>query len=52
MSITTLSGGRLQVKVFAAGQMVGAFESFEAVSLGLADICHASDVLRLRLNVG
>ena len=25
-SITALSGGRLQVKVFAAGQLVGAFE--------------------------
>jgi TRAP-type mannitol/chloroaromatic compound transport system substrate-binding protein len=43
-SITALSGGRLQVKVFAAGQMVGAFESFEAVSSGLADMYHASEI--------
>jgi TRAP-type C4-dicarboxylate transport system substrate-binding protein len=36
-AITSLSGGRLNVKVFAAGQLVGAFESFDAVSSGLAD---------------
>src|SRR6185436_20210060 len=36
-SITALSGGRLQIKVFAAGQLVGAMESFDAVSSGLAD---------------
>ena len=35
-SITALSGGRLQVKVFPAGQLVGAMESFDAVSSGLA----------------
>ena len=29
--IAALSGGRIQVKVFAANEMVGAFESFEAV---------------------
>src|SRR6202048_1265063 len=33
-SITALSGGRLQVKVFPAGQRVGAMESFDAVSSG------------------
>ena len=43
-SITALSGGRLQVKVFPAGQMVGAMESFDAVSSGLADLYHASEV--------
>lgn len=43
-SITALSGGRLQVKVFAAGQMVGAFESFDAVSSGLADMYHSSEI--------
>jgi TRAP-type mannitol/chloroaromatic compound transport system substrate-binding protein len=41
-SITALSGGRLQVKVFPAGQLVGAMESFDAVSSGLADLYHAS----------
>jgi len=43
-SITALSGGRLQVKVFAAGQLVGAFESFNAVSSGLADMYHGSEI--------
>ena len=43
-SIAALSGGRLQVKVFAAGQMVGAFELFDAVSSGLADMYHASEI--------
>ena len=43
-SITALSGGRLQVKVFPAGQLVGAMESFDAVSSGLADLYHASEV--------
>jgi TRAP-type mannitol/chloroaromatic compound transport system substrate-binding protein len=42
-SITALSAGRLQVKVFAAGQMVGAFEAFDAVSSGLADIYHGAE---------
>ena len=42
-SITALSGGRLQVKVFAAGQLVGAFESFDAVSSGLADMYHGAE---------
>jgi TRAP-type mannitol/chloroaromatic compound transport system substrate-binding protein len=43
-AITSLSGGRLNVKVFAAGQLVGAFESFEAVSSGLADMYHGSEI--------
>jgi len=43
-SITALSGGRLQVKVFGAGQLVGAFESFDAVSSGLADMYHSSEI--------
>src|SRR4030095_1934963 len=43
-SITALSGGRLHVKVFAAGQLVGAMESFDAVSSGLADFYHGSEI--------
>jgi TRAP-type mannitol/chloroaromatic compound transport system substrate-binding protein len=43
-SITALSGGRLNVKVFAAGELVGAFEAFEAVASGLADMYHASEI--------
>jgi TRAP-type mannitol/chloroaromatic compound transport system substrate-binding protein len=42
-SIGTLSGGRLQVKVFGAGQLVGAFESFDAVSSGVADMYHGAE---------
>jgi TRAP-type mannitol/chloroaromatic compound transport system substrate-binding protein len=42
-SITALSGRRLQVKVFAAGELVSAFESFDAVSSGLADMYHGAE---------
>jgi TRAP-type mannitol/chloroaromatic compound transport system substrate-binding protein len=42
-SITALSGGRLQVNVFAAGEFVGAFESFDAVAAGVADMYHSGD---------
>ena len=42
-SITALSGGRLKIKVFGAGQLVGAFESFDAVSSGLADMYHGAE---------
>lgn len=41
--IAALSGGRIQVKVFAANEMVGAFESFDAVSSGLADMYHGAE---------
>lgn len=37
-----LSGGRIQVKVFAAGELVPAFEVFDAVSGGTADIGHGA----------
>ncbi|NIP67935.1 MAG: ABC transporter substrate-binding protein, partial [Planctomycetales bacterium] len=37
-SITDISGGRLQVKLFTAGELVGSFEIFDAVSEGLADM--------------
>ena len=37
-SITALSGGRLNVKVFAAGELVGAMESCDAAGSGLADM--------------
>jgi TRAP-type mannitol/chloroaromatic compound transport system substrate-binding protein len=40
--IGEMSGGRLQVKVYAAGEMVPAFESFEAVSSGTAEIGHGA----------
>ncbi len=42
-TITALSGGRIQVKVFGANEMVGAFESFAAVASGLADMYHGAE---------
>jgi Bacterial extracellular solute-binding protein, family 7 len=42
-SITELSGGRLQVTVFAAGELVSAFESFDAVGAGVADMYHSAE---------
>jgi len=40
-SITATSGGRLRVKVFGAGELVEAFEVFDAVSAGVADMYHS-----------
>ena len=40
-AITQMSAGRLVVKVYAAGELVPPFESFDAVSGGAADIYHA-----------
>jgi TRAP-type mannitol/chloroaromatic compound transport system substrate-binding protein len=40
--ITTMSGGRLTVQLFAAGELVPAFEVFDAVSSGAAEMGHAS----------
>jgi TRAP-type mannitol/chloroaromatic compound transport system substrate-binding protein len=42
-SITTLSEGRLSVKVYPADALVHAFEAFDAVGAGVADMYHASD---------
>lgn len=41
-SITEMSGGRLTVKLFAAGELVPAFEVFDAVSRGTAEMGHAA----------
>lgn len=41
--IGQLTEGRITVKVFAAGELVPAFESFDAVSTGTADMYHAAD---------
>jgi TRAP-type mannitol/chloroaromatic compound transport system substrate-binding protein len=38
-----MSGGALRVRVFSAGELVGAFESFDAVSSGAADIYHGAE---------
>jgi TRAP-type mannitol/chloroaromatic compound transport system substrate-binding protein len=38
--ITVMSDGRLTIKLFAAGEMVPAFEAFDAVREGTADCSH------------
>jgi TRAP-type mannitol/chloroaromatic compound transport system substrate-binding protein len=40
--ITLLSGGRLTVKLFAAGEVVPAFEVFDAVAGGAAHLGHTA----------
>jgi len=40
--IRKASNGRLDIKVFAAGELVPAFEAFDAVSSGTADIGHGA----------
>ncbi|NND59329.1 MAG: TRAP transporter substrate-binding protein [Gammaproteobacteria bacterium] len=40
--IEQMSGGRLKIKVYAAGELVPAFEVFDAVSDGTAEIGHAA----------
>lgn len=39
-TVALASGGRLRIQLFSAGELVGAFESFDAVSQGSADIGH------------
>jgi TRAP-type mannitol/chloroaromatic compound transport system substrate-binding protein len=41
--ITQVSEGRIEVQLFAAGELVPAFESFDAVSSGAAEMYHAPD---------
>jgi TRAP-type mannitol/chloroaromatic compound transport system substrate-binding protein len=40
--INTMSGGKLEVKVFAAGELVPPFQSFDAVSSGNAEMAHSA----------
>ncbi|MGB3224134.1 MAG: TRAP transporter substrate-binding protein DctP [Desulforhopalus sp.] len=39
-SVALASGGRLKIKLFSAGELVGAMESFDAVSKGSAEVGH------------
>ncbi|MEM9224702.1 MAG: TRAP transporter substrate-binding protein [Pseudomonadota bacterium] len=41
--ITALTDGRLTVKLFAGGELVPPFESFDAVANGTADMYHGAD---------
>ncbi len=45
--ITDLTDGALTIKVYAAGELVGAFEAFDAVSSGTADCYHLADYYQL-----
>ena len=40
---TAMSGGAMKVTVYGAGELVPAFESFDAVSNGSADIYHGAE---------
>jgi len=42
-SITRMSAGRLEVKVYAAGELMPPSETFDAVSSGAADMYHAME---------
>ncbi len=42
-NITAMSDGSLTIDLRAAGELVGAFESFDAVTSGQADMYHAAD---------
>src|ERR1051325_6636868 len=42
-SITAMSAGRLQVTVYPAGALVRAFETFDAVGAGVADMYHSDE---------
>jgi TRAP-type mannitol/chloroaromatic compound transport system substrate-binding protein len=42
-SITAVSDGRLKVTVYPAGSLVHVFETFDAVSAGVADMYHSGD---------
>lgn len=41
--ISDMSGGALTCRVFAAGELVGAFEAFDAVASGAADLYHGAE---------
>src|SRR6516162_8254404 len=41
--ISEVTGGRLKVQVFGAGQLVSAFEVFDAVSSGVADMYDSAE---------
>lgn len=41
--VAEATGGELTIKLFAAGELVPAFEAFDAVSSGAADLYHGAD---------
>jgi len=51
-SIGAMSDGQLTVDIKAAGELVGAFEVFDAVTSGQADMYHAADYYFVNQNPG
>ena len=41
--VKAMSGGTLEIKVYSAGELVGALDVFDAVATGSADLYHAAD---------
>jgi len=41
-SVNQMSGGRLEIKSYPAGKLVGAMEVFDAARMGTIDVAHAS----------
>ncbi len=41
--VKLISDGELEIKVYAAGELVGALEAFDAVSTGTADMYHGAE---------
>lgn len=50
--ITAATGGRITVKLFAAGELVGAFDSFDTVSSGEAEMYHAAEYYWQKTDTG
>ncbi len=42
-NIAKMTDGQIEIKIFAAGELVGAFESFDAVSTGAADMYNGAE---------
>jgi TRAP-type mannitol/chloroaromatic compound transport system substrate-binding protein len=42
-AVTAITNGRIQIKVFGDGELVSAFEAFDAVSSGLAEMYHSAE---------
>jgi TRAP-type mannitol/chloroaromatic compound transport system substrate-binding protein len=41
--VSVMTDGQLEIKIYAAGELVGAFESFDAVSTGTADMYNGAE---------
>jgi TRAP-type mannitol/chloroaromatic compound transport system substrate-binding protein len=45
--VTEMSGGRLEIKSYPAGKLVGALENFDAVRMGTIDVSHCSPAYQI-----